>query len=114
MKLRKPLCLIGWHKYRSVDCTSFFHTNVTDKGVKQYTINHMVWYQQCSCCGKRILKDTVKKDMAFFFDKRHNGVEKARVDWVEHGIMYLGNGNYKKPQPPAPIKLKLKVITGGK
>jgi hypothetical protein len=57
------------------------------------------------------MKDTVEKDVGPF---RHNGVEYARVNWVENGVIYLGNGEYKKPQPPTPIKPKLKIIPGGK
>jgi len=74
----------------------------------------MVWYQQCACCGKRRAKDTVNKDM--MFSTRHNGVEFARIGWVEYGKAYIGNGKETTlpPTAPKPTKTKLKVVNGGK
>lgn len=72
----------------------------------------MVWYQICSCCGKRRVKDTVKKDT---ISDRHNGVEYARTAWVEYGKMYLGNGETKPfPSPQPKKKADLVVFEGGK
>jgi hypothetical protein len=70
----------------------------------------MVWYQQCSCCGKRRVKDTVKQD-SVNGSRRHNGVELAKVNWVENGVMYLGSGKSFKPQPIR-RKPRLTVIKG--
>lgn len=110
----KPLlCLIGIHKYKIIEMTDCFTTTYTDHPTWS-PIKHMVWYQQCTCCGKRRMKDTVKKDM--MFSTRHNGVEYARVGWVEFGKAYIGNGNSKTipPSQPAKRKPKLKVVDGGK
>lgn len=104
--MRKLLCMIGIHEFKTIDCTDCFNTNYTDKN---WIIKHMVWYQKCSCCGKRRLKDTVKKDS--IFTTRHNGIEYARVNWVENDVMYLGSGIVTEP----PIKKpKLTVVDGGK
>jgi len=109
--MQKFLCMIGIHSYKTIECTSCFTTSYKDRPSWSPT-RHMVWYQQCSCCGKRRLKDTVKQDA--IYTTRHNGVEYARVAWVEYGRMYLGDGQEVKPKPPTPLKPKLKVVDGGK
>lgn len=112
MKLRKSLCYIGIHKYRTINMTDCFTTSYVDKPHWQ-PIKHMVWYQQCLCCGKRRMKDTVKRDS--IYSTRHNGVEYARIGWVEYGKMYLGQGESIKTDPtPKPQKPKLSVIKGDK
>ncbi len=107
------LCSIGIHKYKTIEMTDCFTTSYTDRP-SWSSIKHMVWYQQCTCCGKRRMKDTVKKDIGY--STRHNGVEYARVGWVEFGKAYIGNGNSKTipPNQPAKRKPKLKVVDGGK
>lgn len=106
----KPfLCYIGIHDYKTIDLTDCFNTRYTDRP-NSLPIKHMVWYQQCSCCKKRRLKDTVKKDSVF--STRHNGVEYARTGWVEYGKMYIGNGESKTfpPVAPKPKKTTLKLV----
>lgn len=111
--MQKLLCKLGIHSYKTIGMTDCFTTTFTDKP-RWSPIKHMVWYQQCSCCYKRRVKDTVKKDS--LYSNRHNGVEYARVAWVEQGKMYLGNGIEQKPVTPQPVnkKPKLKVFDGGK
>lgn len=110
MKLQRVLCSLGLHKFRTIEMTDCFSTTYVDKNWGP--IKHMVWYQMCSCCGKRRLKDTVKKDT---LSERHNGVEYARIAWIEHGKMYLGNGDTKPFLPPKPKKTAdLVVFKGGK
>lgn len=111
--MQKLLCAIGIHKYRTVDMTDAFTTSYTDKPYWP-PIKHMVWYQQCTCCGKRRMKDTVKRDSVD--STRHNGVEYARTAWVEHGRMYIGNGTWNatpKPKPAAKV-VPFTVHDGGK
>lgn len=110
--MQKYLCKIGLHKYVSLNMTDCFTTNYTDQ---KWTIKHVVWYQQCSCCGKRRLKDRYKKEVVFY-DTPHAGIEYARVGWETHGRMYLGKGQEVTlpPTAPKPSKSKLKVIDGGK
>ena len=110
--MQKLLCKIGLHSYKTIECTSCFTTEFVGSPGRLPT-KHMVWYQQCRCCGKRFMKDTVKKD-TYGFTHRHNGVEYARVAWVEHGRMYLGSGQEVETKPPTPLKPKLKVVDGGK
>jgi hypothetical protein len=111
--LSKLFCLFGIHSYKTIDMTDCFTTSYSDRP-SWSPIRHMVWYQQCSCCKKRRLKDTVKKDNVF--SSRHNGVEYARIGWVEYGKMYKGNGESKMlpPSQPKPKKPKLKVVEGGR
>lgn len=73
----------------------------------------MVWYQQCSCCGKRRMRDNYKNE-ATVPGWKHGGIEQARVQWETYGIMYLGNGIEQTALPPKPIKKKLTIIDGGK
>lgn len=103
------LCKIGVHNYKTIDMTDCFNTGYSDRP-DWLPIKHMVWYQQCACCKKRRLKDTVKKDSVF--SSRHNGVEYARTDWVEYGKMYKGNGESKTFPPVAPKSKKpiLKLV----
>jgi hypothetical protein len=110
--MQKYLCKIGLHKYVSLNMTDCFTTNYTDQ---KWTIKHVVWYQQCSCCGKRRLKDRYKKEVVFY-DTPHAGIEYARVGWETYGRMYLGKGQEVTlpPTAPKPSKSKLKVIDGGK
>ena len=110
--MQKYLCKIGLHKYVSLNMTDCFTTNYTDQ---KWTIKHVVWYQQCSCCGKRRLKDRYKKEVVFY-DTPHAGIEYARVGWETHGRMYLGKGQEVTlpPTAPKPSKSKLKVIDCGK
>lgn len=110
--MQKYLCKIGLHKYISMNMTNCFTTTYTDR---KWEIKHVVWYQQCSCCGKRRLKDRYKKEVAFY-DTPHAGIEYARVGWETYGRMYLGKGETATlPSPtPNPSKPKLKVVNGGK
>lgn len=110
--MQKYLCKIGIHKYVSMNMTNCFTTSYTDR---KWEIKHVVWYQQCSCCGKRRLKDRFKKEVAFY-DTPHAGIEYARVGWETYGRMYLGNGKETTlpPTAPKPTKTKLKVVEGGK
>jgi len=106
---RKIVCALGFHRWHTVDATNCFATTYNDMP-RWEPRHHMVWYQQCSCCGKRRVKDTVKQD-SISGSERHNGVELARVDWVENGIMYLGSkGSFKVP--PVRRKPRLTVIKG--
>jgi hypothetical protein len=105
---RKILCSLGDHDWQTIQATSCFRTEWTNGT----TMHHMVWYQQCSCCKKRRLKDTVKQD-SLYGSRRHNGVELARVDWVERGTMYLGSGkSISTPVIPIKKKPRLTVIKG--
>ena len=104
--MQKFLCKIGIHSYRVVEMTDCFTTNYTDAN---WTIKHIVWYQQCKCCGKRRVKDTYKKDTPSV--TRHSGIEYAKVAWVEHGKMYLGSG--KETVKKSNVK-SFPVIDGGK
>lgn len=114
---RKFLCLIGWHKYRTFETCASFNTFYKDKAWGP--IKHFVWYAQCQCCGKRKLRDTVKKDSLDSLSDRHNGVEWARVQWVEKGWAYLGNNTMKHfggslhVMQPGDVK-PFAVIDGGK
>jgi hypothetical protein len=107
--MKKILCSVGIHKYTNVEMTDAFTTTYKDR--PNWTpIKHMVWYQQCTCCGKRKVKDTVKQDL--IYSTRHNGVEYARVAWVEHGRAYLGNEVWKTTDKPKVVTLT--VLEGGK
>lgn len=109
MNPRKILCFVGIHKYRTIDMTTRFHTTYADKP-KWSPVHHILWYQQCSCCGKRKLKDTVKKDR--IFKDPHRGVEYARVGWEEYGRMILDGDETRElpPNPPKKSKPTLKVV----
>ena len=105
---RKILCAIGAHEWHTVGAANCFRTEWTNGT----TMHHMVWYQQCSCCKKRRLKDTVKQDCLYGLC-RHNGVELARVEWVERGIMYPGPGkSISTDVIPIKKKPQLTVIKG--
>ena len=108
--MQQYLCKVGIHRYISLDMTDCFHTQYTDRN---WTIKHMVWYQQCSCCGKRRMRDNYKNE-AVASGWRHGGIEKARVQWETNGMMYLGSGFTKEGVPPKPAKKKLTIIDGGK
>ena len=110
--MRKLLCAIGIHKYRTMDMTDTFNTTYVDRP-HSIPIKHMVWYQLCSCCGKRRVRDTVKRD-GIGSSNRHNGVEYARVAWVEYGRMYLGDGEWKNYPPTKAKVVPLTVHDGGK
>lgn len=93
--------------------TDCFTTQYVDKNWNP--IKHIVWYQICRCCGKRRVKDTYKKDT--IGSTRHAGIEYARVAWVEHAKIYLGNRQIKEfglRQTPIKTKPKLTVIDGNK
>jgi endo-beta-N-acetylglucosaminidase D len=113
--MRKLLCKIGIHNYESVNMTDCFTTNIKSKDFK---IKHIVWYQSCSCCGKRRLKDNYKKDIiGYMANDKHAGIEYARLAWERYNNMYLGEGQVLTPpsHPPKPAKTpNLKVIDGGK
>lgn len=111
--MQELLCKLGIHSYKTINCTDCFTTTFTDKP-NWPPIKHMVWYQICSCCGKRHVKDTVKKDS--LYSNRHNGVEYAKIGWITYGRMYLGEGKEVTFNPPAPKpkKPKLTVVDGGK
>lgn len=111
--MQKHLCKIGLHKYVSINMTDCYTTNYTD--VKR-TVKHIIWYQQCSCCGKRRLKDGYKKEVIHRRGPGHAGIEYARIGWEIYGRMYLGKGETATlpPTAPKPSKSKLKVIDGGK
>jgi len=111
--MQKLLCKIGIHNYKTIDVTDCFTTSYSDRPSWPPT-KHMVWYQQCSCCGKRRLKDTMKEDA--IYTTRHNGVEYARTGWVEYGRMYFGEGKTVTPtaRPPIKKKPKFNVVDGGK
>ena len=89
---RKLLCLIGIHQWKTFETCTSFTTTYSDKPHWGET-KHFVWYDQCSCCGKRRMRDTVKKDTAF--GDRHNGVEWARVQWESKGWAYIGSSTMK-------------------
>lgn len=110
--MQKYLCKIGLHKFISLNMTDCFTTSYKEKN---WTVKHVVWYQQCSCCGKRRLKDRYKKEVVFY-DTPHAGIEYARVGWETYGRMYLGDGKETTlpPSAPKPTKSKLKVIDGGR
>lgn len=91
INFRRILCLFGIHKYKTFETCDTFTTTYRDKP-NWPSIRHFAWYNVCRCCGKRRMKDTVKKDT---FDDRHNGVEWARVQWEEKGWAYLGNNTMK-------------------
>lgn len=112
--MRRLLCALGIHKYQTLDMTSHYKTTYTDMP-NWSPIHHIVWYQQCACCMKRRMKDTVKKDR-IGFNKLHRGVEYARVAWEVHGVMTFGEGKTVETNnpPPKPRKPKLKVVDGGK
>jgi hypothetical protein len=58
------------------------------------------------------LKDTVKQDSLYGLG-RHNGVELARFEWVERGIMYPGPGkSISTDVIPIKKKPQLTVIKG--
>lgn len=109
--MQKHLCKIGIHKYVSLNMTDCFTTEYTDRN---WTVKHVVWYQQCSCCGKRRLKDRYKKET--LSSSTHAGIEYARVGWETYGRMYLGKGETVTlpPTAPKPTKTKLRVFEGGK
>lgn len=115
--MQKYLCKIGLHKYLSLEMTDCFRSTYTGKN---YITNHVIWYQQCSCCGKRHLKENYKKEvkqvLGFTNKECHAGIEYARVGWETYGRMYLGSGKEKPAPPTAPkqTKSKLKLIDGGK
>lgn len=111
MQPRKILCLIGLHNYRTVELTDCFYTTYSD--MNWGPIKHMVYYLECKCCGKRGFKSTYKKDI--IGSGHHSGIEYAKAGWIEHGVIYLGEGKaYKPGKPPAPKGAKLKVVDGGK
>ena len=109
--MQKYLCKIGLHIYVSLEMTDCFTTFYTDRN---YTIKHIVWYQLCSCCGKRRLKERYKKEV--YSSTFHAGIEYARLGWETYGRMYLGDGKEVTlpPKAPKPTKPKLKIISGGK
>lgn len=111
--MKKFLCSIGIHKYRTIEMTDCFTTSYSDRPNWQ-PVKHMVWYQICSCCGKRRMKDTLKQD-SVYGKTRHNGIEYARTGWVEYGRMYIGNGLSKEfpPKPKASV-VPFEVIKGDK
>lgn len=110
--MQKYLCKIGLHKYVSINMTDCFTTSYTDRNWAP--IKHIVWYQQCSCCGKRHMKERYKKET--YSSTPHAGIEYARLNWEIYGRMYLGNGKETTlpPTAPKPTKTKLKVVDGGK
>jgi len=90
--MQKLLCKVGFHSYKTVEMTDCFTTEYTDTNWGR--IKHIVWYQVCSCCGKRRVKDTHENDTVS--DKKHVGIEYARVSWVEHSEAYIGKNKVKK------------------
>jgi hypothetical protein len=104
--MQKYLCKLGLHKYVSLNMTDCFITGYIDR---DWTIKHVVWYQQCYCCGKRRLKESYKRETLSI--SAHAGIEYARLGWETYGRMYLGGG---KETTLKPIEPKLKVIEGGK
>jgi hypothetical protein len=110
--VQKYLCKIGLHKYVSINLTDCFTTSYTDRN--WLPTKHVVWYQQCSCCGKRRLKEHYKKEK--YSSAPHAGIEAARLNWETYGVMYLGKGKTYTlpPTAPRPTKTKLKVVEGGK
>lgn len=110
--MQRWLCKIGLHNYVSMNITDCFTTSYTDRNWSP--IKHVVLYQQCSCCGKRRLKDRYKKET--YSSTSHAGIEYARVGWETYGRMYLGSGKETTlpPTAPRPTKTKLKVVNGGK
>lgn len=110
--VQKYLCKIGLHKYVSLNMPSRYTTTYTDRN---YTISHVIWFQQCSCCGKRKLKDNFKKEAFLGSSAPHAGIEYARLGWEVYGRMFLGNGEeIAIPTTPKPTKTKFKVFDGGK
>lgn len=109
--MQKWLCKIGVHKYVSLNVVDCFTTHYKDKG---WTVKHVVWYQMCSCCGKRRLKERYKKET--YSSTSHAGIEYARLNWETYGRMYLGEGKdvALPPPTPKPTKNKLTIIDGGK
>lgn len=115
--MQKYLCKIGLHKYVSINMTDCYRSSYGDKGP---TANHIVWYQQCSCCSKRRMKENYRKEvkqvLGYTVKEYHNGIEYARVGWETYGRMYLGSGKETTlpPTAPKPTKTKFKVVDGGK
>lgn len=105
MKLRKSLCYVGIHKYRTIDLTDCFTTTYTDRN--WFPIKHIVYYLKCECCGKRSFKSTYKNDVSI--NSHHSGIEYAKVGWIEYNKMYLGPEN-----KGFTAKHQLKVIQGDK
>ena len=114
MGLRQMLCSVGIHKYHVVELTDCFYTTYTEKP-EWPPIKHMLYYRQCSCCGKRSTQDTYAKD-AMISGGRHNGIEYAKVAWIEHGKVYLGSDKWKAepPQKPRATVVPFTVYTGDK
>lgn len=109
MNYNKYLCMVGIHQYRTADLTDCFYTQYRD--TTWGPIKHMVYYLQCKCCGKRSFKTTYKKDI--IGSGHHSGIEYAKVGWLEHEIMYLGDGVTRRLGQPARGG-KLSVVDGGK
>ena len=105
--MKKLSCYIGIHNYKTIDLTDCFTSTYTDRPTWG-SIKHMVWYQQCADCKKRRAKDSMKKDL--YHGGRHEGIEYARVGWVEYGKMYLGKNRGISTPPPVKTKPKLTVV----
>ena len=107
--MKKLSCYIGIHNYKTINLTDCFHSRYTDRPTWG-SIKHMVWYQQCADCKKRRAKDSMKKDLGYREGGWHEGIEYARVGWVEYGKMYLGSNKGISTPPPTKTKPKLTVI----
>lgn len=109
MKIQPMLCAVGIHRYKTVDLTNCFYTVYRD--TTWGPVHHMVYYLQCKCCGKRSFKSTYKQDA--HGESHHGGIEYAKAGWVDHGVMYLGDGVTRRPGQAARGG-KLSVVQGGK
>lgn len=111
--MKNLLCKIGIHKYESVEITDCFTTSYQGKAWKS---KHVIWYQVCSCCNRRRLKDNYRKEILYgSVYSKHSGIEYARLGWERYGKMYLGPGNVTTHNTPKPSsKPKLRVLDGGK
>ena len=113
--MRKILCLLGFHSYKTVDMTDAFFTTRSDRPDAP-PIHHILWYQECAC-GKRRLKDTYKNDTYNLTMRQHRGIEYARVGWEVYGKMsHVDHKEVSKPTPP-PVKRRkphphIKLVKG--
>lgn len=117
MTLQKILCAIGIHSYQVLNVSTYFHTTFVSKNHEDFSVNHLIRYKKCSCCGKRKATDTVRYDNGQFRG-RHNGVERAKLAWETHGYMFIHPGIVENENMQL-VKVSNKhtpfsVINGGK
>ena len=91
---------MGFHKYKSLYMTDCFSTDYVDITA---VIKHIVWYQECECCGKRRMKDNYKKEVVYTNATPHGPMERARLEWENFGVVYIGKGSkfkYRSAKQP--------------